>query len=180
MFATCKDIGLATGSDYNRFFNRKGECMKKRILTTSLAVLLLMSFQTAAQGATAESVSGNKFFCIGMLVGFVEGHVPGLRPVAGTFAFSKAVFSIGVLTMEGVNDAVGAYKIENEGFGGERISATCVGFDGEKGLGLTYEVKVTNMLDIFIVGTIQVDGIKDFEDAGSAAGFFFGLRKIFD
>ena len=158
----------------------KGECMKKRVLTISLAVLLLLSFQSAAKAATAQSVAGNSYFCIGLLAGFIEGYVPGIRPVASTFAFSQAAFSIGVLTMEGANDAIGAYKIENEGFGGERIRATCVAYDADKGLGLTYEVKVTNMLNILIVGTMQVDGIKGFEDVGSAGGFFFGVRRIFD
>jgi hypothetical protein len=30
------------------------------------------------------------------------------------------------------------------------------------------------------VGTIELDGEKDFDDAGSATGFFFGVRNIFD
>jgi len=144
------------------------------------AALLLLAFQPAAQAATAQSVSGNEYFCVGVMVGFVEGNVLGVRPILDTFKFSDTFLSFGFLSIDGLNDASGAYSIEDEDFGLERIEATCSASDYGDDLYLRYKIKAVNIIDIGIVGTIELDGEKDFDDAGSAMGFFFGVRNIFD
>lgn len=152
--------------------------MKRSILGVGIAALLLLAVQPAAQAASAQSVSGKQFFCIGVMAGFVQEYVLGVRPMLDTFTFSTDFFSVGFLSIEGLNDAAGAYTIDDDGLF-EKVESTCVAFSDD-GVYLRYKIKAVNIINICIVGTVALEGTKDFDEAGEAAGFFFGVRNIFD
>ncbi len=164
--------------NYN--IDRKGNYMKRTIIIIGFAVLLLLSFQTGTQAAKTGSIEDNQYFCVGVMIGMVNGYVPVLRPIMDKFSFSSTFLSVGVITIEGLNDASGIYSIEDEELGLERIHASCAASDYEKKLYLSYEIKAVNIIDVGIVGTIQLEGEKDHENAGTATGFFFGVRNLLD
>lgn len=152
--------------------------MKRGIFGLGMAVFLLLAAQPAARGATAQSVSGNQYFCVGVMVGFVQEYVLGVRPVLDTFSFGNDFFSVGFLTIEGLNDAAGAYTIDDDALF-EKVESTCVALTDD-GVYLRFKIKAVSIVDLAIVGTVDLEATKDFDDAGEAAGFFVGVRNIFD
>jgi hypothetical protein len=152
--------------------------MKKLFFSSVIAVLLCTTICVTAQASDSLSVADNEYFVVGLFVGFVEDYVPGSRPILDTYTFSPSIFSAGTLTISGFNEALGTYTIEEESFGFEKVSSTCFYVDLSNDLAVTYDIKIWNASDISILGVVTLESVKNFEDAGTAVGFFIGVQKI--
>lgn len=152
--------------------------MKKLFFSSVIAVLLGTTLCVTSQASDSSSVSDNEYFVVGMFVGFVEDYVPGARLILDTYTFSPSIFSAGTLTISGFNEAFGTYTIEEELFGFEKVSSTCLYVDLSNGLAVTYDITLWNISDVSIVGVVTLESVKNFEDAGTAVGFFMGMQKI--
>jgi hypothetical protein len=138
----------------------------------------LLSFQTGTQAAKTGSIEDNQYFCVGVMMGMVNGYVPVLHPIMDKFSFSSTFLPVRVISIEVLNDASSIYSIEAEELGLERIHASCAALDYEKTLYLSYEIKAVNIIDVGFVGTIQIEDEKDHEKRVLPTDFFWRVLSF--